>query len=428
MRKTIAQKLREQREHRPNPILYAILILVVKIIGAPLKIKFHYKAHPGKDKGPIVIIANHASRIDYVYTAPAVWPKRLNYVVGYNEFFVFPTNLMLKVAQVIPKRNFTPDIHCVQSMMRIISEGGSICFMPEGMNSITGMSQPVMPGTGKLLKKLGVNVYYSKIKGGYLSNTKHCQKQRPGRTEVVVDRMFTSEELKSMTGEELEERMNRLLAHDDYIWNSTRGIVYDAKGKPAERLETLLYMCPKCGAMHKMEAGDTTLTCKECGNKVSIDETGAIRPAAPGSVCPALVTDWTLLEREKAAQDVRQPGFTYSGEVQVGMLPDYKYLTGGKTSEICGSGKLTLSAAGLHFSGTVKGQPASWDIPIQALPSYGMCTDISRFYTYLDGVFWEFYPRNNDTLRWHQLTEEMHRAQGGKWQNPGYRHTEQPGD
>ena len=42
MRKTIAQKLREQREHRPNPILYAILILVVKIIGAPLKIKFHY--------------------------------------------------------------------------------------------------------------------------------------------------------------------------------------------------------------------------------------------------------------------------------------------------------------------------------------------------------------------------------------------------
>jgi len=196
MKKTIAARLQEQREHKPNPVLYAILRLVVAIIGAPLKIKFIYKARPAEDKGPIVLVANHASRIDYVYTAPAVGSKRLNYVVGYNEFFVFPTNILLKVAQVIPKRNFTPDLHAVQSMMRIIREGGNICFMPEGMNSITGMAQPVMWGTGKLLRKLGVNVYYTKIKGGYLSNTKHCQKQRPGRTEVVVDRMFTADELK----------------------------------------------------------------------------------------------------------------------------------------------------------------------------------------------------------------------------------------
>ena len=52
-----------------------------------------------------------------------------------------------------------------------------------------------------------------------------------------------------------------------------------------------------------------------------------------------------------------------------------------------------------------------------------MCTDITRFYTFLDGVFWEFYPDAGDTLRWDHLTEEMHRAQGGKWQNTEYRHT-----
>lgn len=31
--------------------------------------------------------SNHAARMDYVFCSPAVWPKRLNYVVGYNEFF-----------------------------------------------------------------------------------------------------------------------------------------------------------------------------------------------------------------------------------------------------------------------------------------------------------------------------------------------------
>ncbi|MBQ6556253.1 MAG: 1-acyl-sn-glycerol-3-phosphate acyltransferase, partial [Bacteroidales bacterium] len=327
MKKTIAARLQEQREHKPNPVLYAILRLVVAIIGAPLKIKFIYKARPAEDKGPIVLVANHASRIDYVYTAPAVGSKRLNYVVGYNEFFVFPTNILLKVAQVIPKRNFTPDLHAVQSMMRIIREGGNICFMPEGMNSITGMAQPVMWGTGKLLRKLGVNVYYTMIKSGYLSNTKHCQKQRPGRTEVVVDRMFTADELKQLSDVQIEDRMNRLLAHDDYMWNAVEKIKFDAKGWPAEKLETLLYMCPKCGAMHKMVSDATTLTCTECGNKVEIDEYGAIRPAGPDSVCPPLVTDWTLLERKRAASDVREPGFSYSGHVRIGLLPDYKYLT-----------------------------------------------------------------------------------------------------
>ena len=422
MKKTIAQKLAEQREHKPNAILYAILSLVVKIIGAPLKIKFIYKARPSKDKGPFVLVANHASRIDYVYTAPAVWPHRLNYVVGYNEFFVSPTNLMLKVAQVIPKRNFTPDVHCIRSIKRIIAQGGHVCFMPEGMNSITGMAQPVMPGTGKLLKSLGVNVYYTKIKGGYLSNTKHCQKQRPGRTEVVVDKMFSGDELAGLTEAQIEDRMNRLLAHDDYMWNAGEHIRFDAKGKPAEALDTLLYLCPKCGAMHRMVCDDTTMTCTACGNKIEIDECGAIRPAGPDSVCPPLVTDWTIMERERAAKDVREPGFSYSGKVKVGLLPDYKYLTGGRTSEICGDGELTLTAAGLHFDGTVKGEHRSWDIPIASLPSYGMCTDITRFYTFLDGVFWEFYPEAGDTLRWDHLTEEMHRFQGGRWQNTAYRH------
>lgn len=51
-----------------------------------------------------------------------------------------------------------------------------------------------------------------------------------------------------------------------------------------------------------------------------------------------------------------------------------------------------------------------------------MCTDISRFYTFVDGEFIEFYPEGRDVLRWDHLTEEMHRINGGKWQNTPYRH------
>lgn len=416
-RKTNAQKLSERREHTPNGLLYRILMVVVKILNRSVKTEFIYKARPSEDPGPIVFVANHASRNDYLFTAPACYPKRLNYVVGYNEFYRFPTNLLLKVAQVIPKKNFTPDIHTIRSIQRVIRSGGSICIMPEGMSSITGMCQPVMPGTGRLIKSLGVSVYYSKIKGAYLTYTKHDLAQRNGRIEVVVDRMFTPEDLKLMTEAQIEERMNTLIAHDDYAWNEDAKVEFPSKNGMAYKLDTLLYMCPKCGEMYKMECEGDRMRCTHCGNTIEMDKTGAIRAVGEDSVCPRRVTDWTILERAKAAEDVKAEGFSFSEHVRIGVLPDHGSLSGDNTAVICGDGILTISAEGLDFNGTLKGSGYSFHLPTASVPTFGMCTDISRFYTFVDGEFIEFYPDNNDTLRWDHLVEEMHRFCGGKWQN-----------
>lgn len=419
---TIEQKLARREIKKPNGLIYGILMLVVRILNRRLHTEFTYKACPGKDEGPIVLISNHASRNDYLFTAPAALPKRLNYVVGYNEFFRFPTNLMLRVMQVIPKRNFTPDLYTVQKIFQVIRSGGNICIMPEGMSSITGMAQPVIPGGAKLLKKLGVSVYYTKISGAYLTYTKHCLDERIGRCEVVVDRMFTPEELKTMSVEEIEDRMNRLLAHDDYIWNRTAHVRYKGKGQMAKNLDTLLYLCPKCGAMYQMQCEGNRMSCTACGNTVELNEYYELRPASESDICPSLVTDWTIAEREKAARDVREEGFRFEEHVRIGKLPDHKLLTGDATSIICGEGTLRLTAEGLTFTGTKDGNPYEFFQSAQNLPTFGMCTDITRFYTFDDGKFVEFFPDGGDVLRWDHLVEEMHRYRGGKWQNTEYRH------
>lgn len=426
MNKTIAQKLAEREARPPGTILYSILVKgIVPLLSKGVKPTFTYKARPSEDKGPFVLISNHASRVDYLYTAPVCYPRKLNYVVGYNEFFLWPTSILLGAAQVIPKRNFTPDIHCIKQIFNIIRKGGCICIMPEGMSSITGMAQPVMPGGGALLKRLGVNVYYTKISGGYLANTKHYLKQRNGRTEVTVDRMFTPEELATLSVEQIEDRMNELLAHDDYIWNKERQIEFKDKGDGmAYALDTLLYMCPKCGVMHKMECSGDTMRCTACGNTIRIDNKFNINAVGEDSVCPDLVTDWTIMERRKAAEEVRREGFSYSGHVRIGRLPEHRKLGLGQTSKICGEGELRLDAKGLHFDGTENGSPLKFSIVPAALPTFGMCTDISRFYTFLDGKFIEFYPDGRDALHWDHLVEELHRAKGGKWQDTAYRHHE----
>lgn len=103
------------------------------------------------------------------------------------------------------------------------------------------------------------------------------------------------------------------------------------------------------------------------------------------------------------------------------MLPDYKLLAHEDTSEIVGDGILTLDKEGLHFDGSKKGKPFKFNLSTNEVPTFGMCTDISRFYTFVEGEFIEFFPDSRDALRWDHLTEEMHRANGGKWQNTEYR-------
>ena len=420
---TIDEKIRRTNVKSPPAWLYWLLMQVTKVLNRGSNTRFTYRAEPAKEPGPIVIIANHASRVDYQFTAPVCYPKRLNYVVGYNEFFRFPTSLLLPVMQVIPKKNFTPDAHALRQILKVIEGGGNICIMPEGMSSITGMAQPVIPGGAKLLKKLGVPVYFSKISGGYLTYTKHCLDQRKGRIEVVVDRMFTAEQLREMSVEDIEDTMNRLLAHDDYMWNKKAHVRFDGRGQMARRLDTLLYLCPKCGALYDMDCEGNTMRCRRCGNRVELDEYYQLRGLGD-SVCPDLVTDWTILERQRAAEEVRKPDFCHRGHVRVGVLPEHRPLTGDQTSLIRGEGMLSLDHGGLHFDGMLEGAPFRFTIASAQLPTFGMCTDISRFYTFVEGRFLEFYPDAGDVLLWDHLTEELHRYQGGKWQNTPYRHRE----
>jgi hypothetical protein len=44
----MAERLARRCEHKPNPVLYAILYCVVLVMKAKLKTKFVFKVRPGK--------------------------------------------------------------------------------------------------------------------------------------------------------------------------------------------------------------------------------------------------------------------------------------------------------------------------------------------------------------------------------------------
>ena len=78
---------------------------------------------------------------------------------------------------------------------------------------------------------------------------------------------------------------------------------------------------------------------------------------------------------------------------------------------------LRLDRTGLSYTGTKNGAPFSFHIESQGLPTYGMCTDLSRFYTFLNGEFVEFYPEHRVVEKFFLATEELHRLNGGRWKD-----------
>jgi ribosomal protein S27AE len=54
------------------------------------------------------------------------------------------------------------------------------------------------------------------------------------------------------------------------------------RGAIAEHLETLLFICPRCGAMHRMVSSGDRFFCGECGYEVTLSAHGLFRRAGRG--------------------------------------------------------------------------------------------------------------------------------------------------
>ena len=261
-KKTLAQKLHSRKISQPPAWLYLILAFIWKqLFYKRLGMSIEYKVDPRKEKGPYIVVSNHASRVDYVYTGIPFLPHRMNYVAGYNEFFRSHLALVFRLLQVIPKKNFTPDVYTIKQVSRVLKSGGRVCIFPEGMSSISGGNQPVALGSAKFLKHFAVPVFVCKIQGGYLTNTKYCLDERRGKVNVIVDKLFDPEELKQLSLDEITDRLHEAIHHDDYEWNKTARVAFDGHGEMAKNMQDLLYWCPKCGNEFTMEGEGDVIRC-----------------------------------------------------------------------------------------------------------------------------------------------------------------------
>lgn len=418
-RRTLQQKLSKRKLHKTNHMIYRTLVFVVMklLFEKKLGITYKYKVNPRDFTAPFIVVGNHVSRLDYIYSSLALLPHSFNYVAAYNEFFRSHLAFFLRLMQVIPKKNFVSDIYAIREIKRVIRENGNIILFPEGISSVSGANQPCAIASGKLLKHLGLPVLRIGISGGYLTSPRHCLNEHPGRVDVEVDLLFTPEQLSKLSHKEIQTKLDRAIYHNDYEWNKAARVSFNGKGQMTKNLHYVLYWCPKCGVEFTMMDKGNRIFCMNCGNGAELNEYYDLVPLDNSCVIPETPRIWWDMQRELAREEAKAENFMLCERVKLGTLPKYKYIKNQKASEITGEGELTLNHKGLGFIGSRDGMPFSFLIDAKNIPTLGICSEMSQFFTYVNGEFLEFFPSRKSVAKWLLTTEENHRLAGGLWKD-----------
>ena len=411
----------ESKKGEPiNRAIYWIMRqFVARSQAGPMNLEIVDEVGVKNIKEPFVLVSNHTSRCDWEYIGMAMKGHPLNFMASDVEFHRAHMHGIFKICKVIPKKNFVSDYHCIKEVMQVVHKGGNVILFPEGKSSISGTNQPIIMGTSKMLKKLGVPVYYTRITGGYMSNTQWNIANRPGKVIITVGQLFTPDELKETDLDEMDRRINAAIYNDDFEWNKTARIKYKGNETVADKLEEHLYWCPKCGAEFTNKGAGNHFGCTKCGNGVTIHEYYDLIPDNETCVVPKTLRVWYELQRRHIYRQIRDnEDFSIEENVVLGYQPNDHYVDKTVTSEPCGEGVIHLDRKEFFFKGMRDGNLFEVHVPTVNLPTMVMETDSHNFGGFVDkGEYLEFTPSRPVVTKWIQAIEECHRLAGGKWQN-----------
>ena len=361
-------------------------------------------------KPPYMLLCNHNAFLDFKVATMAVWPARANYVVAIDGFI--GREELLRRVGCICKRKFTSDITLVRQLKAVIDNGDVAMIYPEARYSLCGTTAVLPTSLGKLCKMLKVPVATLICHGHHVNSpfwNLHDRGVKP--TEAEFRLLFTPEELKSTSVDELNCRIVEAFQYDDFAWQKERGIRTPYQGR-AEGLHKVLYQCPHCKTEFRMASAGDELFCESCGKSWTMSELGELS-ADEGETEFSHIPDWYEWERANVQKEVADG--TYSS----GVLPvTVDTLPNAKKFIRLGEGTMVHDMNGFTVRGTdVDGDPFemiktvpslySCHIEYEYLGKHGDCVDLNT----LEDT-WYIYPHDCDfaVTKMALATEELYFA------------------
>lgn len=319
-----------------------------------MKLKFGYSCiSEDLPDGAFLVYANHVTDLDPVFVGCS-FPRPLTFVAGEAIHRMgLLSRIVRRYANTIDRFKGSTDSACALQILRTLRGGTPVCMFPSGERSYTGKSTDIFPVSAKLAKSARVPLITYRISGGYLTSPRWADTMRRGKMHGEIIRIYTPQELSVLSADELLTSITRDLYEDAYAAEPVR-----YKGKRlAERLETMLYLCPKCGRADTLKSADNRFSCS-CGLSLTMNEYGRFEGDSVPFQHPGEWDDWQQgIMKSIAASAAEKPVFTDIGQQL------YKL---GQEHEL-----IPVTAGSLSMSGTMISL-GSFSLPLQKLDGFAM--------------------------------------------------------
>jgi len=259
------EKKKEKRYHR-------LAILLRPPARLAMKIACGYRQEPLPElPEPFILLSNHTTNLDAVCVGANI-PKDMYFVAGEQIFrSKFGEKLFGSLLMAIKRLKGSVDAASLRAMVRSARDGKNLCMFAEGTRSFTGKTRQLHPTTAGLVKLLKANVVTYRISGGYLQFPRWGQR-RFGRITGRVVHVYTAEEIAGMSKKQVMETISRDLFENAAV-DREKARVRGSKKHLAEGLQTVLFLCPKCGGIDTLHAQGNQLSCS-CGLKLTYELPG----------------------------------------------------------------------------------------------------------------------------------------------------------
>ena len=309
-------KLQHRTPRKPS----RLLATVVRVASLPTlwKTKFSFTKERMELVGdePCLILMNHSSFTDMKLAYAIFYPKPFGIVTSVDAMSGFLGKLM-RFLGCTPTHKYVTDMTLIQDIRHMLNVNKtSVLMYPEAGYSFDGRTTTLPRRMGVLLKRLGVPVVTVITEGAFLRDPLYNMLQiRDVKVSAHVKCIATAEELKTLSVEELDARIDEAFSFDNFAWQRDNKISVDVPFR-ADGLHRILYKCPHCGTECQTEGKGITVTCHACGKTWEMDEFGQLS-ATSGETEFSHIPDWYSWQRECVRKEIESGTYKLDTKVDI---------------------------------------------------------------------------------------------------------------
>jgi 1-acyl-sn-glycerol-3-phosphate acyltransferase len=268
------KKIQEIKKMRNKYKIHWTFVALSKVVIFFFTRIFKVKANISNDikkiKAPYLLLVNHVGFWD---------PFLVGYFLRKKPHFVTSDAVLkdpvkrffLNGFKIISKKKNMRDSKVIRTMLEHTTHSEAVALFPEATRTWTGKTLPIDNSIGKLVKLMQVPVITAKMKGMFLFNPRWAYGLRKAEVEIDYTYLYTKAQISALSVDEISQGIIEKLAHSEWEFQQKAGIKIKSQ-KRAEFLNHVIFYCPHCHSFHGYTAKNNSLTCKDCGFELFVDE------------------------------------------------------------------------------------------------------------------------------------------------------------